>query len=331
MVNIKLPKQVNDIIRKLNSKGYEAFAVGGCVRDCVLGVEPEDWDITTSALPEQVKALFYKTVDTGIKHGTVTILMDKMSYEVTTYRIDGPYENNRSPKNVHYTRDIIEDLKRRDFTMNAMAYNEDEGLVDAFSGVLSIENKRITCVGDPNERFQEDALRMLRAIRFSAKLGFDIDADTQVAIKNNAPLIQNISGERVHMELTKILTSNNPHFIKKCVDLGLMAYMIPEFMDTVGLEQSNLHHIYTVDGHIYEALKHIEPTETLRWTMFLHDIGKGTTKTLDEKGQGHFYGHPQKSCLLAKDILARLRFDNKTTKDILKLIEFHDYRIVDKH
>ncbi len=329
MIKINMPKQVSEIIQKLNEKGYDAYAVGGCVRDSILGRAPQDWDITTSALPEQVKQLFRKTIDTGLKHGTVTVLMDRLPYEVTTYRIDGLYENHRSPLSVSFTGDLIEDLRRRDFTMNAMAYNEEEGVIDVFSGIEALEDQMIACVGDPNERFVEDALRMLRAIRFAAQLGFEIHPETEAAIRKNAHLIQYISGERIHMEMTKILLSQNPNDIEKMVSLGLMAYVIPEFMVNVGLEQQNKHHIYTVDHHIYEAVKQVEAREALRWAVFLHDIGKGYCKTIDELGVGHFYGHPQKSVQIAKDVLSRLKFDNKTTKDILLLIEFHDHRIED--
>lgn len=327
MMKINLPENVSEIINKLDNFGYEAYAVGGCIRDSILGMTPEDWDITTSALPEQVKKLFRKTIDTGLKHGTVTVLMNYIPYEITTYRIDGAYENHRKPKNVEFTSDIVEDLRRRDFTMNAMAYNEKAGLVDAFSGIEDIKDKMIRCVGDPIERFDEDALRMLRAIRFCAKLGFDIDETTEAAIKECAPLIQKISGERIHMEMTKILISSNPHYIERLISLGLMNYIIPEFMKNIGVDQNNKHHIYTIDMHTYEAIKSIDAKETLRWTMLLHDIGKGYCKTLDHEGVGHFYGHAQISMKIAKDVLNRLRFDNKTSSDILKLIEHHDYRI----
>lgn len=330
MIKINIPKEVKEILEKLNDNGYEAYIVGGCVRDCVLGMKPEDWDITTSAFPNQVKQLFRKTIDTGLKHGTVTVLVNHKPYEVTTYRIDGVYENNRKPVEVSFTTDIVDDLRRRDFTINAMAYNEREGLLDAFSGLEDLNRKVVRCVGDPNERFNEDALRMLRAIRFSAKLDFSIEASTKEAIRVNAALIKNISGERIHMELTKILTSNHPNYIERLVDYGLMKYIIPEFIPNVDMEQQNIHHIYRVDQHTYNALNKIDPTETLRWTMLLHDIGKGYSKKVDEKGVGHFYGHSIISVNLARDILNRLRFDNKTTSNILKLIEYHDYRIEPK-
>jgi len=327
MIKINIPNNVNKIIQQLNENGHEAYVVGGCVRDSILGIQPEDWDITTSALPEQVKRIFRKTIDTGLKHGTVTVLIDHIPFEVTTYRIDGMYENNRKPKDVLFTSNVIDDLRRRDFTINAMAYNDKQGLVDAFSGMDDLQRKVIRCVGEPDERFTEDALRMLRAIRFSAKLEFDIDEETENAIKKNGVFIKNVSGERIHMEMTKTLISKNPHYVQKLVDLDLMIYIIPEFIKNIGMAQHNKHHIYPVDQHIYEALRNIDPTEVLRWTMLLHDIGKGYTKTIDENGVGHFYGHAIISINLAKDILNRLRFDNKTTSDILKLIEHHDYRI----
>lgn len=326
MKKIFLPKDVNDIINKLNDYGFEAYAVGGCIRDLIMGETPKDFDITTSALPWQVKEIFEKTIDTGLKHGTVTVLIKNIPYEITTYRIDGVYENHRRPKDVEFTSNLVEDLRRRDFTMNAMAYNEKDGLIDAFSGIEAIENKLIICVGDADKRFQEDALRMLRAIRFSAELDFEIEEETKRAILLNAPSIEKISGERIRIEMSNILTSDNPHYIEKMYTLGLMKHVIPEFIKNVGLEQSNNHHIYTVDQHIYKSLIYIEPTETLRWTMFLHDIGKGYCKTVDKNGIGHFYGHTAISVKIAKEVLKRLRFDNKTIEDILKLIEYHDYR-----
>lgn len=330
MIKINIPQNVNEIITKLNENGHDAYVVGGCVRDSIIGLQPEDWDITTSALPEQVKGIFKKTIDTGLKHGTVTVLMNHIPFEVTTYRIDGIYENNRKPINVSFTSDVIDDLRRRDFTINAMAYNDKQGLIDAFSGIQDLEQRIVRCVGDPNERFTEDSLRMLRAIRFSAKLDFKIDKATETAIKTNATLIKNISCERIHMELTKTLVSENPHYIKELVNLGLIQHIIPEFIVNVGMEQHNKHHIYTVDEHTYVSLGKVEPTETLRWSMFLHDIGKGYSKTIDDKGVGHFHGHSLISVKLARDVLNRLRFDNKTTSDVLKLIEHHDYRIEPK-
>lgn len=323
---ISVPQHVNYIIETLERSGFEAYAVGGCVRDSIMGHNPNDWDITTSALPQQVKKLFLKTIDTGLKHGTVTILIKNKSYEITTYRIDGEYEGNRKPKTVAFTSDLVEDLKRRDFTINAMAYNEKSGLVDAFSGIKDLEDGIIRCVGDANQRFNEDALRMLRAIRFSARFGFDIAEETKKAIQKNAHLIKNVSAERIHVELTKTLLTAQSHYMHLLVDLGLMEHIIPEFLANIGIDQKNHYHIFTVDEHIYKALSEIEATEMLRWTMFLHDIGKGIKRTIDENGMGHFHGHVEESVKIAKAILNRLKFDNKTKADILKLIQLHDYR-----
>ncbi len=326
-MTIRLPANVNFIIEKLNTAGFKAYAVGGCVRDAILGLLPYDWDITTSALPMDIKALFPRTIDTGIKHGTVTVLLGGEPYEVTTYRIDGDYEDNRRPKSVTFTSDVTEDLKRRDFTINAMAYNEEEGMLDVFGGVADLKIGIIRCVGNATERFNEDALRMLRAVRFSAKLGFEIEKETQMAIKTQAHLINQISAERIHMELTKTLMSDHPDWISNMVTLGLMEYILPEFMPNIGVDQKNPYHIYTIDRHIYETLKHCAPSQTLRWTMLLHDIGKSYCKTVDAAGIGHFYGHTEKSLELSRNILNRLKFDNKTKGDILKLIHYHDYRI----
>lgn len=327
MIKIAMPEQVENILKTLHKAGFEAYAVGGCVRDCIMGADPEDWDITTSAFPEEVKALFKRTIDTGLQHGTVTVMINKTAYEITTFRVDGFYEDFRRPTGVSFTGDLVEDLKRRDFTMNAMAYNEIEGLIDVFGGRQDIEDKIIRCVGVAEERFQEDALRMLRAIRFSAKLGFKMSEDTKRGIRLKAPLINNISGERINMEMTKILTSENPHYVEYLVKLGLMEYIIPEFMKNVGIDQKNRHHIYSIDRHIYKSLKYIEPIAKLRWAMFLHDIGKGYCFTIDQNGVGHFYGHEKISVDLSAKILNRLKFDNNTKADIIKLIHYHDYRM----
>ena len=209
---IDMPKDVNFIIERLEQAGYEAYAVGGCVRDSILKREPSDWDITTSARPEEIKAFFRPTIDTGIQHGTVTVLRNHVGYEVTTYRIDGEYEDNRHPKDVVYTKSLTEDLKRRDFTINAMAYNA-SGLVDEFGGLDDIEKAVIRCVGDPKERFSEDALRMMRAVRFSAQLGYDIEEGTREAIKDLYGNLEAISAERINVELTKMLISSHPEYV----------------------------------------------------------------------------------------------------------------------
>ena len=229
MNSMQIPAHVEQISHTLNSHGYEAFAVGGCVRDTLLGRKPGDWDITTSARPEQVKALFRRTIDTGIQHGTVTIMMDRTGYEVTTYRIDGEYEDGRHPKQVEFTSDLLEDLRRRDFTINAMAYSHATGIVDAFDGVEDLKARRIRCVGNAMERFTEDALRILRAIRFSAQLDFEIEKETFEAISVIAPNLAKVSKERIQMELTKLLCSEHPEKIREVYETGISTYVSPAF------------------------------------------------------------------------------------------------------
>lgn len=228
-MRIQIPDHVEQIIEQLNHQGYEAYAVGGCVRDTLLGREPDDWDITTSATPLQVKELFRRTIDTGIQHGTVTVMLGDAGYEVTTYRIDGEYEDGRHPKQVAFTASLLEDLKRRDFTINAMAYNHQIGIVDEFGGTRDLEEGIIRCVGKATERFNEDALRILRAIRFSAQLGFTVESDTWEAITLIAPNLAKVSKERVQIELTKLLLSAHPEHIGQVYTTGIAAYVSPAF------------------------------------------------------------------------------------------------------
>jgi len=326
-VNINIPKPVNDILKRLNNNGHEAFVVGGCVRDSFLGRIPEDWDITTSAFPEQVKKIFDKTYDTGIKHGTVTVLIDHLPYEVTTYRIDGGYEDCRHPTEVLFTSNIVEDLKRRDFTMNAIAYHPDKGFIDPYHGIEDIKHKIIRCVGKPEERFQEDALRMLRAVRFAAQLDFIIEKSTFEAIKTNGRLISKVSSERIREELNKLLLSNHPEKLLLLTETGIMDMILPEFQQCMLTEQHYPYHIYNVGEHIIETVKNIEPDFILRWTMLLHDMGKALTRTTDEKGMDHFYDHTVKSEEIAYNILRRLKFDNRSMNKIIRLIKWHDHPI----
>ena len=326
MKTLQIPKDVSYIIETLEAAGHEAYIVGGCVRDMVLGIKPKDYDITTSAEPMQVKDLFERTIDTGLAHGTVTIMMDKEGYEVTTYRVDGTYEDHRRPTSVNFTKSLEEDLLRRDFTINAMAYNHRSGIVDLYDGIGDLERGLIRCVGQATARFNEDALRMLRAIRFAARFRFEIEATTILAIKDLSHLIKKISAERIHMELTQTLCSNNPDYMGLLVTYGLLQHIIPEFIPCVGLQQNHPYHIYPVDQHVYECLKHTPQTEAMRWAIYLHDIGKGTTRTTDAQGVDHFKGHPKVSVALSKKILKRLKFDNKTRDLILFLIETHDVR-----
>lgn len=292
MVRIELPKDVRHIINVLMENGYEAYAVGGCVRDSILGRTPGDWDITTSALPMQVKALFRRTVDTGIQHGTVTVMLGKNGYEVTTYRIDGKYEDSRHPKSVEFTSNLVEDLKRRDFTINAMAYNDEHGIVDAFDGMGDLKRRIIRCVGKAHDRFDEDALRILRAVRFSAQLGFDIEDDTAKAARELAPTLAKISRERIHTELNKLLLSDNPDYFSVVYDLGVMKIIIPE--------------LENIDAHKLDKIKHfIKKTSAVlpeRYAALLSCVDADT----------------------AGRILKGLKLDNATILMAAKLVKYYN-------
>ncbi|MFP3155905.1 CCA tRNA nucleotidyltransferase [Lachnospiraceae bacterium ZAX-1] len=323
-MQIHLPNKVNYIIGKLVQKGYEAYAVGGCIRDSMLGRDPQDWDITTSATPNQIKCVFPKTIDTGIAHGTVTVELDHAYFEVTTYRIDGKYEDGRHPNEVLFTRNLKEDLRRRDFTINAMAYNEQNGLVDIFGGRGDLDKKIIRCVGEAKDRFTEDALRMLRAIRFSAQLGFSIENGTKHAMTCLASNLNKISAERVQAELVKLLLSSNPQKIREVYETGMSAIILPELDQMMATKQNSPHHCYTVGEHCIQSLLYVAPQKVLRLTMLLHDIGKPCCISVDEKGINHFKGHQQKGAQMAKEILKRLKFDNDTIEKATKLILWHD-------
>lgn len=326
-MKIELPRKVVLIIKNLQRHGYDAYAVGGCVRDSILNRKPEDWDITTSAKPEQVKRIFRRTVDTGIEHGTVTVLIGKDGFEVTTYRVDGLYEDGRHPKEVTFTSRLEEDLKRRDFTINAMAYNDDERLVDAFGGMRDLNYHLIRCVGDPKERFSEDALRILRAVRFSAQLAFPIEPETAEAIKSLAPNLEKISAERIQAELVKLLVSDHPEWIQDACELGITKVVLPEWDDMVGVKQNTPHHKYDVAAHTVHALQNVKNDKVLRLTMLFHDMGKPVMKTTDENGRDHFKGHAIASEQIAKTVMKRLKFDNDTIRKVTKLVAYHDYRM----
>ncbi len=326
-MRIEMPDNANRIITTLEAAGYEAYIVGGCVRDAVLGRIPGDWDITTSARPEQVKELFKRTIDTGIKHGTVTVMFDKEGYEVTTYRIDGEYTDHRRPDEVQFTSSLDEDLKRRDFTINAMAYSHKDGIIDIFGGIEDLNNKVIRAVGNPGDRFDEDALRILRAIRFAGQLGFDIERDTKTAMIVRAEHLTKISAERIRVELVKLLTSAHPEKLIDAYVMGITNYILPEFDRMMERPQNNPYHLYNVGVHSIEAVKNIEPDEALRIAALLHDVGKPDSYVVGEDGIDHFYGHDKKGQEIAKDILKRLRFDNETIKLVTKLISWHDYAL----
>ncbi len=320
---IKLPEGVKQILGALERAGFEAFAVGGCVRDSILGRTPNDWDVTTSAAPAQVKTLFRHTVDTGIAHGTVTVLLGGEAYEVTTYRIDGEYADGRHPNGVTFTDSLTEDLRRRDFTINAMAYNESRGLVDVFGGARDLESGVIRCVGDPGQRFGEDALRMLRAVRFAAQLGFSVDTCTQDAIREMAGRLRAVSAERIRAELVKLLESPHPGKLLLAYDLGMTAVFLPEFDAAMQTPQNNPHHCYSVGMHTIKAVEAACQDRIVRLTMLLHDLGKPQVRqTVD--GMDHFLRHAEVSGQIAHTVLRRLRFDNETIRQVCALVRNHD-------
>lgn len=311
----------------MQEHGYEAYAVGGCVRDSLLGREPGDWDITTSASPDETKKLFARTVDTGIEHGTVTVLLGKEGFEVTTYRIDGKYEDSRHPTEVIFTRNLREDLLRRDFTINAMAYNDTEGIVDIFGGMDDLKRKIIRCVGNARERFGEDALRIMRGVRFAAQLGFSLEKETKEAMTELAPTLEKISAERIQTELVKLLVSDSPELIREAYHLGVTAVILPEFDEMMRTGQETKYHRYDVGEHTVQAVCNVPPDKVLRLTMLLHDVAKPEMKTVDADGTAHFKGHDIRGEQKAKEILRRLKFDNDTIHKVTKLVRWHDYRM----
>lgn len=327
-MKIQIPSGAAGIIRKLQSAGYSAYCVGGCVRDSIMGVVPNDWDITTSAFPEEtLSALETKNIiDSGLKHGTVTVRgEDGELYEITTFRIDGKYSDNRRPDSVTFVRDVNEDLARRDFTINAIAYNDSEGLCDPFKGAEDIERKCIRCVGDPDLRFNEDALRILRALRFASRLGFSIEKDTVDAMRRNKGLLSNISQERKSSELLQIIEGEfAQEILLEYPDI--IGEVIPEILPCVGFEQHNPHHVYDVWGHTVRVVANSPHGKTARLAALLHDIGKPECFTRDENGTGHFHGHPKISAEMAARILRNLRLDNVTIRDVCELIQNHDRR-----
>ena len=323
-VSLTIPENVKIILKILNSAGHEAYIVGGCVRDAILGRTPGDWDITTSAMPEEVKALFRRTVDTGIKHGTVTVLIGGEGYEVTTYRIDGEYEDGRHPKQVTFTRSLSEDLLRRDFTINAMAYHPGTGLVDLFGGKEDLDARIIRAVGVPDDRFDEDALRILRAVRFSAQLDFGIEPATMKSIADHAENLRLISAERIRVELTKTLISDHPEKFMTFHETGITSVLFPEFDQMLAMPQENPWHCCDVGRHTMKVVCGVPADTVLRWTALLHDVGKLWTKTIDEEGKAHFYGHAKRSAEFAEGFLRDLKFDNHTIDMVCLFTRHHD-------
>ena len=323
---IDVPSNVNLIISRLENAGYEAYCVGGAVRDSLMGCPVGDWDITTSAPPTETARIFedFKIIDTGLKHGTLTVIIDHTPYEITTYRIDGDYEDNRHPQNVSFTSNLKEDLARRDFTVNAIAYNCQCGIVDLFGGRDDIYNSIIKTVGDPDTRFKEDALRIMRALRFSAVLGFSIDPATKESIHKNKDLLRNISVERITTELTKLVCGKNAfNVLMEYSDV--LAVFIPEIAPAAGFIQYGKKHAYDVWEHICHTVDTIPRDKILRLTMLLHDLGKVPTHKLDEKGNSTFKNHAFVGGEMAREILTRLRFDKKTVNRVSFLVSCHDF------
>ena len=320
-----MPKNVDTAINLLQSAGFEAYAVGGCVRDSLLGKTPNDWDITTSAKPEDMKSVFadFHCIDTGIKHGTVTVVIVGEPLEITTFRLDGEYEDNRHPKSVTFTSDLGADLGRRDFTVNAMAYSKMTGTVDLFGGQNDLKNKIIRCVGDPDRRFNEDALRILRALRFASALDFEIEEKTAQSLLKNCALLGNISEERIAKELLKLVCGKGAKRI--LTDFAPVLFeILPELQPMYKNSHDNPHHCYDIYEHTLIAVESIDPEPTLRFAMLLHDCGKPAVKKFDENGVAHFYGHQRISAEISAQILARLKVSNKFRDEILFLVSNHD-------
>lgn len=324
-MTMDMPKNVDIAINLLQSAGFEAYAVGGCVRDSLLGKIPNDWDITTSAKPENMKSVFadFHCIDTGIKHGTVTVVIDGEPLEITTFRLDGEYEDNRHPKSVTFTSNLGADLGRRDFTVNAMAYSKMTGTVDLFGGQNDLKNKIIRCVGDPDRRFNEDALRILRALRFASALDFEIEEKTAQSLLKNCALLENISEERIAKELLKLVCGKGAKRILTDFDPVLFE-ILPELQPMYKNSHDNPHHCYDIYEHTLIAVESIDPEPTLRFAMLLHDCGKPAVKKFDENGVAHFYGHQRISAEISAQILARLKVSNKFRDEILFLVSNHD-------
>lgn len=318
-----LPGSIEYILARLTDAGYSAYVVGGCVRDALAGRTPHDYDVCTSARPEQVHEVFagHTVRDTGLQHGTVTVILDHEPFEITTFRVDGAYSDSRHPDSVTFTDDVSLDLARRDFTVNAMAYHT--GLVDPFGGQEDLQNGVLRCVGDPRERFTEDALRILRALRFAARFGYTIEPETDAALRALAPALSRIAAERVKAELEGILLAPGAGDVLQAYP-PVLGVVLPEILPCVGFDQKNPHHLYDVWEHTRRAVDAAPPDPILRWTMLFHDLGKPQTFSLDEHGVGHFYSHARASAVLADGIMARLRFPNAEREAVLELVRRHD-------
>ncbi len=326
-MSIAISDGARSVLERLHGAGFDAYVVGGAVRDLVMGKTPHDYDITTSATPSEIKHLFRRTVDTGLQHGTVTVIENGVGYEVTTYRSEYGYADSRHPDKVEFVTNLEEDLKRRDFTINAMCFKPGGEVIDLFGADKDLDAKLIRTVGEPKRRFSEDALRMMRAVRFAAVLGFALEEKTADAIKDCAQLIKNVSKERILGKLNKMLLSDNPIYIGLLYELGLMKYILPELDICFDTPQRNKYHIFDVGRHILCAVESTPKDLVLRWAALLHDVGKPICMSTDQNGIIHFYGHHKESAAIAANVLRRLRMDNDSARDITVLVENHDVRI----
>lgn len=323
-IQIELPPQVAGVLKNLEDRGFEAWLVGGCVRDSLLGLSPSDWDVTTAAQPEKIKLCFagYPVLETGVRHGTVTVLMDGGPVEITTFRSDGEYADHRRPERVRFSRRLGDDLARRDFTVNAIAYHPDRGFRDDFGGAGDLERRVLRCVGDPARRFTEDALRILRCLRFASVLGFSIEDGTAEALFKTEDLLLEISHERVREELSKLLCGQSAGNVLRIYNRAVFT-VLPELAPMEGCLQENPYHCWDVWEHTLHALEASPQDKFLRWAAFLHDCGKPVVKSYGADGTAHFYGHEKASAETAEAIMARLRFSNRDRDGILELIRLH--------
>lgn len=322
-----VPEKAKELISMLENAGFEAFLVGGCVRDSLLGKIPNDYDITTSATPEEMKIVFKNehVIETGIKHGTLTVLREGEPFEITTFRVDGKYSDNRHPEKVEFTRSLENDLSRRDFTVNALAYSEKTGVVDLFGGVSDLEHGIVRAVGDPDVRFGEDALRIMRALRFASELGFEIEEETSLSVKRNCGLLKNVSAERLSAELIRLVCGKNAKKV-----LGehseVLFVLIPELSVLKGFDQRHFRHHLDAFGHTISVLENIPPKPVLRLSALFHDISKPLCQSIDENGTAHYYGHAHKSAEIAEEVLSRLKFDSETKNAVKTLVSMHEDR-----
>ncbi len=323
-----IPDYIELVLNRLYEHGFEAYTVGGCVRDNIMGKIPHDYDVTTSALPEEVRRVFsdMRVIDTGIMHGTVTVLVDNKPVEITTFRLDGEYIDGRHPESVEFTRNLADDLSRRDFTMNGIAYSPKTGIVDHFGGCNDIKKGIIRCIGDPDQRFNEDALRIMRALRFSSALGFDMDEKTAASIHRNAKLLKKVSVERIYSELKQLLIGNNVTDVLLNFS-DVLCVIIPEIKPCIGYEQGSKYHCYTLYKHIAYTVGNAEQITELRLAMLLHDIGKPLTQSVDDYGESHYYQHAKLSADMANDVLLRLKSDNATREKVYNIIKYHDCKL----